>query len=214
MTDEPLVTLPRHRLARLRRALTSASEGQFAAALELLHELSDGELGELERVVRSFVRDFQISVEQSALSIEEFEVSKRELYSKIDEIEEQRVAILRLSAPIIDIWEGVVTVPLVGKLDRERIDDLQERLLNSLHSTGSKWVILDLTGVALLDGDSGRSLVGIARAIGLMGATCVLTGISQRVALTLVTSEITLEGLEIVSTLREGLRYCLGRSSD
>lgn len=211
MADARLVAVPAERLSRLRRALTEASEGAFAEAFEILQDLAEGELGEVERAVRSFIADYKIAVEQSAISIAELEVSKQELYGRIDTIEEQRAAIQRLSAPIIDVWEGVVTVPLIGALDNARMDELRERLLTAIHDARSRWVIFDLTGLAELDAECGRAIVGLANAIRLMGAQCLLTGIGEHVAQALASTEVALGGLSAISTLKEGLRYCMSR---
>jgi rsbT co-antagonist protein RsbR len=213
MADPLLVTVPAERLSRLSQALKWASEGEFAEAIELLRDSSQGELGEVERDVRAFIADFKLMIQQSWLATEEFEISKRELFQKIDTIEEQRAAILELSAPIIDVWEGVVTVPLVGELDSVRVDELTERLLTAIHRTGSVWVLLDLTGAGKLGEAGGQSIIRLARAIRLMGAECLLTGISGEVARRLVSSEIALEGIKTIATLRAGLRHCLSQDA-
>jgi rsbT co-antagonist protein RsbR len=213
MADPLLVTVPAERLSRLSQALKQASEGEFTEAIELLRDSSQGELGEVERDVRVFIADFKLMIQQSELATEEFEISKRELFQKIDTIEEQRAAILELSAPIIDVWEGVVTVPLVGAMDSARVDELTERLLTAIHRTRSVWVLLDLTGAGKLGEAGGQSIIKLARAIRLMGAECLLTGISGEVARGLVSSEIALEGIKTIATLRAGLRHCLSQDA-
>ncbi|MEZ4453249.1 MAG: STAS domain-containing protein [Nannocystaceae bacterium] len=192
----------------------AASEGAFTEAFAILRDPAEGEMGAVERTVRSFITDYKIAVEQGALSVTEFELSKRELYQRIDTIEEQRAAIQRLSAPIIDVWEGVVTVPLIGALDLARMSELRERLLSAIQRSGAQWVIFDLTGVEELDERCARALVGLADAVRLMGSRCLLTGIREQVAQAMVSTDIELTGLTSISTLKEGLRYCLSQHSD
>src|SRR5262249_49654742 len=117
-------------LVRLQRAVTLASEGAFSAALDLLETTSPRAGGELEGSVRSLIADFKLAIEQHEFSIEELAAaSKRELEHKIDLIEAQRETIQRLSAPIIDVWDGIVMVPLTGIPDIRHTEELTERLL-------------------------------------------------------------------------------------
>ena len=212
-TEEPKrVTVAVDRLSRLQQAVTLAAEGAFEDALKLLDASSQDELGDVERTVRSFIKDYKLAIEQSALSVDEFADSRRELERKIEMIEEQRAAIQKLSAPIIDVWEGIVTVPLTGDLDNARIHELAERLLIHIQSTQTGWVILDLTGTAQLDGESGSSLLRLSSAVRLMGAECLLTGIGNSVARMLVTAGISIEGIRSIASLRQGIKYCLSRT--
>lgn len=211
--EEPKrVAVTRERVSRLRQAVTLASEGSFEEALRLLEAANQDELGEVERTVRSFISDYKIALEQSAMSVEEFAESRRELERKIEVIEEQRFAIQKLSAPIIDVWDGVVTVPLTGDPDRTRMQELAERLLIHIQRTQTGWVILDLTGMARLDSEAGSSLLRLSSAVRLMGTECLLTGIGDTVARMLVTSGISLGGIRSLASLREGLKYCLSRA--
>jgi rsbT co-antagonist protein RsbR len=197
----------------MQEALTLASMGEFQQAIRLLDERTQGEFGELERAIGSFISDYQIAIEQSALSIEEFNQSRRELEKKIQMIEEQRAAIQRLSAPIIDVWEGVVTVPLTGELDGARMQELAERLLARLQRYRTFWVLLDLTGAAQLDAGIAASLLRLASAIRLLGAECLLTGMGAQAAQALASLGTSLQGLRSISSLREGLKYCISRKS-
>jgi rsbT co-antagonist protein RsbR len=213
LREEPKrVAVAVERLARLQQAVTLAAEGSFLEALKLLAASEQDELGEVERTVRSFIKDYKLAIEQSALSVEEFAESRRELERKIEMIEEQQAAIQKLSAPIIDVWEGIVTVPLTGDLDSARMYELAKRLLIHIQSTQTSWVILDLTGTAQLDGEAGGSLLRLSSAVRLMGTECLLTGIGDSVARMLVTSGISLEGIRTVASLRQGLKYCLSRA--
>ena len=209
--DTPIVPVAAERLSRLRSAVTLASEGAFSDAVRLLDSLPRDELGEVERVVRSLISEYKIAIDQSELSIEEFRLSKLELLQKIDTIQEQREAIQRLSAPIIDVWDDVITVPLTGVLDGGRVQELAERLLARIHQVSTAWVILDLTGTHDIDSLIAEHLVKLASAVRLMGAECLVTGMQASVARTLVSLGMPLEGLRPIASLKEGLKYCLSR---
>lgn len=208
-----VVAVPAEALARLLQAITISSEGSFAEALQLLDNASPGQFGTVEQALRSFIRDYKISVEQSALAIEDFTASQRELERQLHKIEQQQRAIQKLSAPIIDVWHGIVTVPLVGDLDSTRMQELGERLLNHIQYARTSWVLLDLTGSGQLDAQVASSLLKLSRAVRMMGAQCLLTGIGESIARLLVTTGASIEGIQAVASLREGLKYCLAQPS-
>lgn len=209
-----VVPVPAEALTRLLQAITIASEGSFGEALKLLDAPSSGQLGAIEHALRSFIKEYKISVEQSALSIEEFTASQRALEQQLRTIAQQQRAIQKLSAPIIDVWSGIVTVPLVGDLDSLRMQELGERLLNHIQYARTCWVLLDLTGASQLDAQVAGSVIKLSRAIRMMGAQCLLTGIGESVARLLVTTGASIEAIQSVASLREGLKYCLSQSSE
>jgi rsbT co-antagonist protein RsbR len=210
MAEEPrMVDVPAGRLDRLRRAATLAAEGEFENALALLGDPPGDEVGEVERSVGLLIADFKIAINQSAISIEEFRVSKEELLQKIDTIERQQAEIKQLRAPLIDVWEGVVAVPLIGPLNGSSAKDLGRRLLGRIEQTNIAWVILDLTGADSIDAMTAAGLVRLATAVRLMGAECLLTGVRASLADALVSLETSLVGIQTRASLEEGLKHCL-----
>lgn len=205
----PQVCVPSQRLARLHEAVTRAQEGAFDEAMSMLSSGEDSPLSDIEQVLRSFIKDYKIAVEQSAISIDEFNTTRRELERKIAMIEQQRQAILTLSAPIIDIWDGIVTVPLTGDLDRARMSELMERLLVRIQSSRTSWVLLDLTGSGQINAEVGTSLLRLSSAIRLMGSDCLLTGIGESLARTLVQIGAPMAGIRSIASLRDGLMFCM-----
>lgn len=212
MTSDLLVSVSAARLALLREALGRAAEGDFDAALPGLDGATADEFGEIERAVRGLITDFRLAIEQNALSIEEFSASKRELLDKLDTIEAQHAAIQRLSAPIIDVWDGVVTVPLSGVLDSSGAQELTARLLAWIHREHTAWVVLDLTGATQLDREIAERLLRLSSAVGLMGARCMVTGIGPQIAQILVSLGVSTDALRPVASLKEGLKLCMSRA--
>lgn len=202
------------RLDRLRRAATLASEGAFDDALGLLGDLPGDDVGDAERSVRVLIAEFKIAVDQSALSIEELRASKQDLLRKLDTIDRQQQEIKQLSAPLVDVWESVVAVPLIGTLSSASAKDLAKRLLLRIETASVACVILDLTGADSVDAVAAASLVKLAAAVRLMGAECLLTGIRASLTEELVSLETSIEGIETRSSLREGLKHCLAQRRD
>lgn len=214
MTDEvEKVPVALDSLVRLRDAMTLAVDGAFDEALGRLAAGSPGVAGEVEQIARTLIGDFRMLVSQHAFAIDEFLSAKGELHRKLDTIHEQQAAIQRLSAPIIDVWDGVITVPLTGDLDGAYAQELTARLLARIASSRVAWVIVDLTGAARLDTVLAGHLVRLARAIRLMGAECMVTGIGPQAAQTLVSLDVSLAELRPLSSLKEGLKHCLTRTA-
>ena len=120
------------RLARIHEALELASGGAFAEAVDAISVEAEDALGGIERGLRGLVADFRIAVAQSDEAISELTSAKTELQQRLATIEQQQAAIRELSSPIIDVWDGVITIPLVGLIDSERIADLHGRLLTHI----------------------------------------------------------------------------------
>lgn len=124
-------------------------------------------------------------------------------------VEQQRMTISALSTPIIDVWDGVVTLPLVGVIDTQRAVEMTERLLARIVESGARAVIIDLTGVEVVDTATADHLVRLTRAAGLLGARCYVTGIGPSIARTLVGMGVDLGGARTLRTLKEALRACI-----
>jgi rsbT co-antagonist protein RsbR len=132
-----------------------------------------------------------------------------QLEEKLAIIELQRSTIHAMSAPIIQVWEGVLALPVVGMLDEARAADITERLLEDVVRLAAAQVILDLTGVESVDDATADHLVRIIRATQLLGAQSIITGIRPAVARTLVMLGANLEGTVMRSNLREAIKAAM-----
>jgi PAS domain S-box-containing protein len=116
-----------------------------------------------------------------------------------------------LSTPVLEVWSDVLVLPVIGSVDDRRIAMMMEKLLAEVVRMQSRFVIIDVTGIAALDAPTADRLMKLARAVRLLGARCILTGIRPLLAKTLVEHEIRLDDLDTLGTLRSGLRECLHR---
>lgn len=123
-------------------------------------------------------------------------------------IEEQAAQIRVMSVPILDVGQRALAVPLIGVLDEERSSELAGRLLPEITARRAANVILDLTGVETLDAAGAASVLKVMRAVELLGARPILTGIRPQLAELLVRSGINLEGILTLRTLASGLAAC------
>lgn len=129
-------------------------------------------------------------------------------------IQRQNQQIVALSAPLLDVWQGVLAVPLIGNLDQLRMAEIMERLLSSVTERRVQFVILDLTGVDKLDNSNAAQLIKILSALRLLGATGIVTGIHPVVAQTVVQLGFELHRIVTLRSLQEALRYCMGHKSE
>lgn len=129
-----------------------------------------------------------------------------ELDRTLSIVRSQREEILALSAPLLDVGDRTLALPLIGTFDRERSAEIGERLLRAIRERATRAVILDLTGAALLDASSADLLVRLIRAIQLLGARPMITGIRPELARTLASSSFEGAGIPILRSLAEGIR--------
>jgi len=113
------------------------------------------------------------------------------------------------SVPIVQVWDGVLTVPLMGSLDGQRATEMMERLLAEIVRARARYAILDLTAVAVVDTSTADHLVRIVRAIELLGARAIIAGISPAVAQTMVSLGVDLTRLTTLRNLQEALKACM-----
>lgn len=128
---------------------------------------------------------------------------------KLEIITRLRTAVEQLSTPILELWEDVLALPVIGIVDSRRSAEMMERLLQEIVQKQSRFVIIDLTGVEVIDTSTADHFMKLVKAVGLIGARCVLTGIRPAVAQTLVDLDVSFGQLETLRNLRHGLRYCL-----
>lgn len=126
-------------------------------------------------------------------------------------IRRQSQELLDLSVPVVPLWEGILSLPIIGTLDSSRAQAITEKLLFEIARTGSRHAILDISGVPTVDTQTAQHLAKTVAAAKLMGAECVITGIRPAIAQVMVALGINLSNIETRFSLAEGLRYCFGK---
>ena len=119
---------------------------------------------------------------------------------------------LELSTPVVQLWEGIVALPLIGTLDSTRTNVVMESLLQKIVETGSELAIIDITGVPTVDTLVAHHLLKTVAAARLMGADCIISGIRPQIAQTMVHLQIDLSAVTTRATMAEALRFALRRS--
>ena len=124
-------------------------------------------------------------------------------------IDAQRAALREVSTPLIPLADDVVMMPLVGAIDSARAQQIMEVLLEGIAQYQADTVLLDISGVRLVDTQVADALLRAARAVQLLGAQIILTGISAEVAQTIVHLGADMGRIMTRANLQEGLRYAL-----
>jgi rsbT co-antagonist protein RsbR len=120
-------------------------------------------------------------------------------------IREQQEAIRELSTPVLQVRERLLILPIIGGLDSQRARQLTEQLLGAIQANRARVVVIDITGVATIDLTVANHLVQTVEAARLMGASAVITGLSSRIAQTLVDLGVDLSMMRTVGDLQGGL---------
>jgi len=123
----------------------------------------------------------------------------------------QKEELVQLSTPVIDVWEGVITVPILGSLDSERASRVSEHLLTQIVRKRAGIAIIDISGISAVDSAVADRLIRTAKAVRLVGAEAILTGVGVEIAQTIADLGIDMGGLKTMSTLKDGLRYVISR---
>ena len=120
-------------------------------------------------------------------------------------IRQQQDSLLELSTPVLQVRERLLILPIIGVLDETRASQLTEQLLGGIRSHRAKMVVVDITGVADVDEGVADSLVRTVDASRLMGAEVIITGLSSKIAQTLVTIGVDLSKMRTVGDLQGGI---------
>ncbi|WP_370209344.1 STAS domain-containing protein [Salipiger bermudensis] len=190
---------------RVGRGVTPTEMATFVLALKSplfkrLEAMPDVEGRELIRDVLMVTR----LVDAFAIYTNEIFIGERDQI-----IERQRQEMLELSTPVVELWDRVLTLPLIGTLDSARAQEVMENLLQTILERQAEVVIMDITGVGTVDTQVAQHLLRAAAAVRLMGAECIISGISPMIAQTMVQLGIDVGTVSTRSSIRTALSDAL-----
>ena len=136
-----------------------------------------------------------------------------EIYQQTREsvIARQQEELIELSTPVVELWPGILALPLIGTLDSERTQVVMETLLQRLVATGSSIAVIDITGVPTVDTLVAQHLLKTVAAAQLMGADCIISGIRPQIAQTIVHLGIDLSAVATKASLSDAFALALKR---
>ena len=186
--------------------LSNVGFGDYTSRLPIPGEDSDPSLRALFEGINEMIR----SLEQEKLRSDAYQ---KELEEKLGTIEKQRIAIQELSTPIMEVWDGVLCLPVVGVMDTARSAEMTESLLNAVVEKKTRCCIIDITGIEVMDTGTADHFMRMARAVGMLGSRCVLTGINPHIAQTIVHMGVDLSRIDSHRSLRAALHAHVAREA-
>lgn len=212
MQGETIVT-PRSSFNPARAGMTWLEKSMIWLE-SMLFPLTDetGAVNYLGAITRDVTREVE---QERAIEAVQQEVNEQraDIEAARREIAEQRATIMELSSPVIKVWEGIVTMPLIGSIDARRATILTENLLEAIVQYQAESVIMDITGVAVVDTQVANYLLSAARACRLLGSKVALVGIGSEIAQTIVHLGLDLSDLVTRADLQAGLAWAFERQN-
>jgi rsbT co-antagonist protein RsbR len=185
--------------------LGAIQSGEQRLFLALVRDITERKRAEAE--VQKAYADVKRQVEEQTAELKR-EVAERERLQQ-EIIEAQKQALREISTPIIPVMERIIVMPLIGGIDTLRARDITRALLAGIQQHKAKVVIIDITGVPIVDSGVASYLNKTIQAARLKGARTIITGISDAVAETIVDLGIDWSGIETLADLRTGLLVAL-----
>ena len=139
-------------------------------------------------------------------TVETYVKSREEL------IQRQQREMMELSTPVVQLWENILALPLIGTLDSERTQVVMESLLQKIVETGASIAIIDITGVPTVDTLVAQHLLKTVAAARLMGADCIISGIRPQIAQTIVHLGVNLSDVTTKASLADAFSIALKRT--
>jgi len=191
--------------SRARQGFTPSETATFVFSLKqplfnmLKQSLSADQLAEQIWATSALLDDIGL------YAAETYQKGREEIISR------QQQELMELSTPVVQLWEGVLALPLIGTLDSARTQVVMESLLQAIVDTGSSIAIIDITGVPVVDTLVAQHLLKTVAAARLMGADCIISGIRPQIAQTIVHLGVEINDVPTKATLADAFAIALTR---
>jgi rsbT co-antagonist protein RsbR len=179
---------------------------------------SNDEIGLLQQtfnrmaaIIRRQTRDLETHYQEMKEARDALEAVHQQAVEQLAMIQRQQEAIRELSVPVLPVSRDTLVMPLVGALDSARLLQVQEQALERLAATRARRLLLDITGVPIVDSHVAQGLIRVVQAARLLGAEVTLIGIRPEVAQSIVGLGIDLNGIRTCSDLQSALNQNGGR---
>ena len=133
--------------------------------------------------------------------------------SREDVIGRQQQEMLELSTPVVELWQGILALPLIGTLDSQRTQVVMQNLLEAIVASNSDLAIIDITGVPTVDTLVAQHLLKTVAAARLMGADCIISGIRPQIAQTIIHLGVDLGNVQTKATLAGAFKLALKKKN-
>ena len=195
--------------SRARLGLNPRTTGSYILSFKeiVLENLKEHYQDDPLRVAEETLRFNRLLDSLSILTFEAYIESRQNIINR------QNEEINEISTPVIQVWDGILALPIIGTLDSSRTQVVMESLLEAIVKTESSVAILDISGVPAVDSLTAQHLIKTVSATRLMGAECIISGIRPETAQTIVQLGIDLTGVTTKSTLASALKQAIRLTS-
>jgi rsbT co-antagonist protein RsbR len=192
------------RIERVVEVMARAACKEYQHRIDLPEAPVEDAFLHLELGLNIMIEDLEAADAARAAYIVEIEKKNEEIANRAEQ------ALRELSTPIISVWDGVLTLPIIGMVDTMRGAEMTEALLSRVGSEQAEYVVIDITGVSVVDTRTADSFIRMSEAVRLVGATCFLTGISPAIAQTIAQLGIDTSRIRTLRRMSDALKVIFG----
>ena len=207
--ETTIITKAKERINHIEDVLSSIAAGNLDLRIE--SDIEDDFSG-VEQAINLLIEDLTHELRKSNQMKAEMEDKLRKIQEQQKTILQQQEDLMELSSPVSKVWENILILPVIGTLDSQRTQIMMENLLQKIVSTGCTTAILDITGVPTVDTQVANHLLKTVTAARLLGAECIVSGISPAIAQTIVHLGISLTNILTKATLQDAMIYALRKN--
>lgn len=196
----------KQRIEHIEEVLSSVAAGDLEIRIE--SEFED-DLSGIEEAINILIDDLTYELKASINMQNELQEKLKKIQEQQKTIVQQQEDLMELSSPVSKVWDNILILPVIGTLDSQRTQVMMENLLQKIVDTGCTMAILDITGVPTVDTQVANHLLKTVTSARLLGADCIISGISPAIAQTIVHLGIDLSAIRTKATLQDAMIYAM-----
>jgi rsbT co-antagonist protein RsbR len=196
----------KERISHIEDILASVAAGDMDARV---NSETEDDLSGIEAAIDLLIDDLTDELKQREKMQKEVEDKLIKIQEQQKTIFQQQADLMELSSPVSKVWDNTLILPVIGTLDSQRTQIMMENLLEKIVETGCTISILDITGVPTVDTQVANHLLKTVTSARLLGAECIISGISPAIAQTIVHLGIDLSSIKTKATLQDAMIYAM-----
>lgn len=206
MKAKAVITNALERIEHIEDVLSSVAAGDLDLRIESAIE---DDLTGVEQAINLLIDDLTHELKKSKKMKEDLEEKLLKIQDQQKTILQQQEDLMELSSPVTKVWDNILILPVIGTLDSQRTQIMMENLLHKIVETGCTISILDITGVPTVDTQVANHLLKTVTSARLLGAECIISGISPAIAQTIVHLGIDLSSIRTKATLQDAMIFAM-----